>query len=66
MQLTINGDVREVDGAVTVGEFLASRSLAARMVVVEQNGEIVPRDKYDQTPLADGDILEIVQMMAGG
>ncbi len=66
MQLIINGEAREVGGAGTLGELLASRSLPSRMVVVEQNGEIVPRERYDETPLTDGDVLEIVQMMAGG
>jgi thiamine biosynthesis protein ThiS len=36
------------------------------MVVVEHNGEIVPRDRYPDIILLDGDNLEIVQMMAGG
>ena len=66
MRLTINGEAREANEAQTLGEFLASRNLTARMVVVERNGEIVPREQYDETPLAEGDALEIVQMMAGG
>ena len=65
MTLTVNGEARETDAA-TVQEFLASRGLHARMVVVEQNEEIVPRERYAETPLTAGDRLEIVQMMAGG
>ena len=66
MHLIINGELREAAGIPTVGEFLASCELPSRMVVVERNGDIVPRDAYDVTPLANGDVLEIVQMMAGG
>ena len=66
MQLIVNGEMREVDGVGTLGEFLATRNLNVKMVVVERNGEIVPREKYDETPLTEGDVLEIVQMMAGG
>ena len=36
------------------------------MVVVERNGEIVARDRLAETPVQEGDTLEIVQMMAGG
>ena len=66
MQLIINGDAREVGDVTTLGAFLAARGLNAKMVVVERNSEIVPRGDYDETPLTDGDVLEIVQMMAGG
>ncbi len=66
MQLIMNGDVRDVEDAPTLGAFLAARNLNAKMVVVERNGEIVPRGQYDETPLQNGDVLEIVQMMAGG
>lgn len=65
MTLTVNGEPRETEAA-TLGGFLDERGLSARMVVVERNGEIVPRAQYEATPLAAGDVLEIVQMMAGG
>ena len=45
MQLTVNGEPRETDAA-TVATFLESRGLQARLVVVEHNGKIVPRDQY--------------------
>jgi len=35
-------------------------------VVVEYNYEIVPRERYGEITLRDGDTLEIVQMTAGG
>ncbi|HEX5322379.1 MAG TPA: sulfur carrier protein ThiS [Capsulimonadaceae bacterium] len=66
MCLTINGDEREIEQAVTIAQFLAAHNLHERMVVVEHNGEIIPRQKYAEVMLQEGDKLEIVQMMAGG
>lgn len=66
MQIIVNGDVRDVEDTPTIGALLASRRLNAKVVVVERNGEIVPRGLYDEATLATGDVLEIVQMMAGG
>ena len=66
MQLIVNGEERQVENTLTLGKFLALCALPSKMVVVERNGEIVPREKYDVTTLANGDVLEIVQMMAGG
>jgi len=66
MKLVINGDQRELEDGSTIASLLASKNLRPEMVVVEHNGEIVPRTVYEQTLLVDGDALEIVQMMAGG
>ena len=66
MKLTINGETFELTEEITVGAFLAGRELKPQMIVVERNGQILRREEYDTTPLAHGDVLEIVQMMAGG
>lgn len=64
--LKVNGELREIPEPVSILGFLEERGLHERMVVVEHNLEIVPRDLYANVQLADGDNLEIVQMMAGG
>lgn len=66
IEVTINGDRREVAAGQTLAQFLHGLRLEPRMVVVERNGEIVARSRLEETPLAEGDTLEIVQMMAGG
>jgi thiamine biosynthesis protein ThiS len=64
--MTVNGKHVELDEPMTIAEFLARKNLHARIVVVEHNREIVPRERYAAVVLAAGDELEIVQMMAGG
>jgi len=68
--LTINGDARvfEVRGGetLTVRGLLTRLELDARKVAVERNEEIVPRSQYGETPLSDGDSLEIVHFIGGG
>ena len=66
IELTINGKPVALDRPLTIAQFLAARDLKDRMVVVEHNGEIVPRDRFAEVALNDGDNLEVVQMMAGG
>jgi sulfur carrier protein len=66
IEVTINGDRRQVEPGQTLSQFLNRLRLEPRMVVVERNGSIVARNRLDETPLAEGDTLEIVQMMAGG
>lgn len=64
-QLSINGEPRVV-AAVTVADLLTELDLVGRRVAVERNGDIVPRSLHTQTPLADGDVLEMVVAVGGG
>ena len=66
IHLTINGKPFTLERPMTIAEFLVLRNLKVRMVVVEHNGEIVQRDRFDAITLSEGDNLEVVQMMAGG
>jgi thiamine biosynthesis protein ThiS len=40
--------------------------LSADRVAVERNLEIVPREKWGQTQIEDGDRLEVVKFVGGG
>ncbi|HMO65703.1 MAG TPA: sulfur carrier protein ThiS, partial [Verrucomicrobiota bacterium] len=50
----------------TLADFLAAQGLPPRSVVVEHNGEAVAPSEFAARPLADGDRLEIVRIVAGG
>ncbi len=66
MRLTINGEERQVPPVTTVTELVAALELDTRKVAVERNLEIVPRSLHAQTPVADGDRIEIVHFIGGG
>jgi len=66
MRLTINGDQRTIDHAASVEELLCALSLDPRAVVVELNRAIVRRPALATTPVADGDVIEIVHFVGGG
>lgn len=66
MKLRINGRDYELPGAMRLSEFLQQKGIDPRLIVVEYNYEIVPRERYDQIILGEGDNLEIVHMIAGG
>jgi thiamine biosynthesis protein ThiS len=66
MQLTINGEAREVAGAADLAALVTGLGLDPRKVAIERNLEIVPRSLYARTPLADGDRIEIVHFIGGG
>ena len=66
IQLCVNGESRRLGTDASVSQLLESLALAGKRVAVEKNGEIVPRSRYAQTVLSDGDRLEIVVAVGGG
>jgi sulfur carrier protein len=65
-EVLVNGQPRRVARGSTVGDLLAGLGRHPRTVAVEHNGAILPRDRYDATPLAADDRLEIVGFVQGG
>ena len=65
MRIEVNGEHREID-AGTILDLVETLGLNPRKVAVERNLEIVPRSLHGETALADGDRIEIVQLVGGG
>ena len=66
MNLYINGDERSFDPAMTLASLVEALGMRSDRVAVELNRDIVPRDRWPDTLLRDGDRLEIVQFVCGG
>lgn len=61
----INGEILDKDGK-SVSEVLSETNINVKQVAVELNEEIVPKVKYDETILKDGDVVEVVRFVGGG
>lgn len=61
----INGEERNVTGK-TVAEYLATTSYDLKRIAIERNGDIVPKARYGETVLQDGDSVEVVSFVGGG
>jgi len=61
----INGEDCDAEGK-TVAEYLALADYDLRLIVVERNGEIVPKGTYAEALLQDGDVVEVVRFVGGG
>jgi thiamine-phosphate pyrophosphorylase len=66
IRIVVNGRDVELPSGTTIAHFLAERGLAERLVVVELNGTIVPRQAFASTALAGGDRAEVVHFVGGG
>lgn len=66
MQITVNGQETALPASATVADLVVRLDLVGRRIAVERNGEIVPKSAHAQTPLAEGDRLEVVVAVGGG
>jgi thiamine biosynthesis protein ThiS len=72
MKLHINGeestfaDAESGSAFCTLSALIESLDMKPDRVAVELNRNIVPRDRWTQTQLRDGDRLEIVHFVGGG
>ena len=63
--LKINGQDVNAAGK-TLANYIAEAGYNQARIAVERNEEIVPKSKYSETVLADGDCVEIVNFVGGG
>jgi len=61
-----NGERISAQLPCSIEHFLKSRKLLPRSVVVEHNGQAVAPSEFAERQLAEGDRLEIVNIVAGG
>lgn len=66
MQVTLNGEPREVEAGTTMAVLLDALNVEPVRVAVEINRELVPRRDFENTSIGDGDVIEVVTFVGGG
>lgn len=66
MNLIINGEEQTIESVSTVNDVLHHFELQDRIVVVEHNRSVLEKHDHKNTPLQEGDRLEIVHFVGGG
>ena len=69
MKLQINGEERtfsDVALPFTLAALIEALGMKADRIAIELNRDIVPRDRWAETNLTEGDRLEVVHFVGGG
>lgn len=66
IRIHVNGAPREFATPLTFVQLLDELHLAGKRLAVERNGEIVPRSRFAEERLAQGDRIEVVVAVGGG
>lgn len=62
----INGKSCPEAVGTNAAAYIESAGYDPARIAVEYNGEILPRSMYEDTVIAEGDIIEIVAFVGGG
>jgi thiamine biosynthesis protein ThiS len=66
LRVVVNGEDRRIAAPASLLDLLGQLGLDPRTVVVELNREIVRRPRLADTPVAEGDTIELVHFVGGG
>jgi thiamine biosynthesis protein ThiS len=64
--IQVNGETRETVAGTTITALLTQLGLNSGRIAIEYNLHILPKTQWDDTQVAHGDRLEIVQFVGGG
>jgi thiamine biosynthesis protein ThiS len=66
MNITINGESREVSSQTRISDLLLQLNVPRERVAIELNLSIIDREQFAQVILKEGDTLEIINFVGGG
>lgn len=66
MQLTVNGEVMQLDDGLSVAALIEKLDLDVKKIAVERNLEVVSHSRFAKTVLQQDDEIEIIHFIGGG
>ncbi len=66
MTIAVNGESVDTREAKTIAELIERYQLSPQSILVEHNGFAVHRREWPERPLAEGDRIEFIRVVAGG
>ncbi|MFD4483139.1 MULTISPECIES: sulfur carrier protein ThiS [unclassified Streptomyces] len=64
--VSVNGEARDVAAGTTLEALVATLTTAPSGVAAALNETVVPRTRWSDTPLNDGDRVEVLTAVQGG
>ena len=67
MKIIFNNREEEIKhDRISVTDLLNEKKLTFRMRIVKINGILIPKDRYDESFIRDGDNVQLLYLMSGG
>ena len=66
ISIQFNGQAVDVPQGTTIAQLLETAEIRSKLVAVEVNLDIVPRERHAQHAVSEGDVIEAVTLVGGG
>jgi sulfur carrier protein len=66
MTITLNGSTRELTDDITLAALMTDLTGSTRGSAAVVDGEVVPRQEWDEFRLRDGQVVELITAVQGG
>ncbi len=66
MNIILNGESVNIEENISISGLLESRGVSVSSAVVEYNGNIIPKDKFDDTVIESDAVIEVLSFVGGG
>jgi sulfur carrier protein len=66
INIHLNGETRVVETTTDLAKLVDELALPSKRIAVELNGSVVRRADWHETPVSDGDKIEVVHFVGGG
>jgi sulfur carrier protein len=66
MKISLNSETVDARDAKTIAELIERYQLQPQSILVEHNGLALQRHEWPERPIAEGDRIEFIRVVAGG
>ena len=66
VKILINGEEKDLPGSISVSDLLDRFELPSHRVAIELNKNVIRKVDWSETPVNDGDRIEVVHFVGGG
>jgi len=64
--ITVNGTPHPWRETMTVRDILVEKGYIFPLLITRIDGRLIPRDRYDDTPVPEGSTVDVIHLMSGG
>ena len=66
MNVIVNGQQKEFSQISSLNDIIISFAQDSRHIIAEINGTIIKKNHWSQTPIQEGDTIELISFIGGG